>query len=1367
MKAITSFLLPCLLWLKLSCSLYAQTTLTAGDIAFVGWNSYDDATNGLTNDDQIAFVLLKDIAPNTVIYFTDFGWVSTVNGNPQSQFQTVEPCGASTGSTSDGIVKWTSPNSTLTCGQFVYIKVKYLSSATLTNIGTVTGIYKNIASASTTYISLPTGGDQAFAFQVPAANVAALNTGVITNPTLIAGFNTKVAWDASLDNCAFASTSSVLPTALVNASFIIPSANASDLSARRNARFNCSGNTTAAPSVLRASMNSSTNWIFNQLADATGVYNFASFGCTFTCSAASPDISAQPTNQVTCDGRSAAFTVTATNTTGYQWQVSTNGGAYTNLSNTGVYSNVTAATLNISNATGLNGNMYRCTVSNASLSVNSNGALLTVNRFALHPSNMTTCTTCAAGFTVSARGSGLTYQWQESSNGTTFSNLSNTGVYTGVNAKTLMISNASGLSGRQYRCVLGGCASPINSNAATLTTQAGSPTTLVAGDVVINAYNSSDDLTNGTTQDDEIVFVILKDIVAGTEISLTDFGWRSDIQAFISGVTTSCPAGIIKWIAASNLTCGSQVKVKSKYLLEANTGVVFPIATNTNDASIYVSLSASDVIFAFQGAFASPTLLYGLQMNAWTTTVTSCTGSATSALPTVLNAAGLNIALGRDGSGANTWTNANYNCTNVNATPSSLRTSISTGTNWAKTTTAISLPVCTFTCNSGAPQITTQPTNFTTCTSRTATFSVVASGTNTFKWQIFNGSTWDYLINNAIYSSVTTNTLTINDATSLNGKQYRCEVTNAVTFVNSNSATLTVNRFINQPINISTCTGCETAFSVLAAGSGLTYQWQESTNGTTFNNLTNGGVYSGVTTNILKISNASSPTNLHTRQYRVVLGGCVSPINSDAKTLSVGGAASTIAVGDITFIGYNIQDDGVNGLTNDDEFAFILLKDINAGTQINFTDFGWRSDANAFHESSASCGGTNGSSGDGILKWIAGSNLTCGTQITIKSKYTLQANLGVVAGVQSLPNDATAFVSLATGGDQIFAFTGTYASPTLLAGLSLRTWDATLTSCELTSTKSVKPAALNGYVVEFAGASVNYFARYKCSAPTKDLPSVVRAATQNTANWDVNSLTPYTLPLTCSFCCSATFSIVTHPSNQTICAGSATSFSVATNPSSQTFKWQVNTGGGFVDLTNTTPYSGVSTNNLNISVVTSAMNNYQYQCNISNVCGNSNSNSATLTVPNITQPTSVLPTTSTINHPNPIPLSASCTSGSQVVWFGSLTGTVSLGVGNISQTPASSGKYTYYALCRQTASPTCSSTSRVSTGLINYCGLTANNLPNYSNTIETIKAATSISINNLISNSSNITYQAGNFVELLPGFSVTGSVFKAQLGGCN
>lgn len=69
------------------------------------------------------------------------------------------------------------------------------------------------------------------------------------------------------------------------------------------------------------------------------------------------------------------------------------------------------------------------------------------------------------------------------------------------------------------------------------------------------------------------------------------------------------------------------------------------------------------------------------------------------------------------------------------------------------------------------------------------------------------------------------------------------------------------------------------------------------------------------------------------------------------------------------------------------------------------------------------------------------------------------------------------------------------------------------------------------------------------------------------------------------------------PVDQTVKIGASASFTVKdTLGTSATYQWQENAGTGFVNLTNTSPYSGVTTKTLNINPVAVGMHNNQYRC---------------------------------------------------------------------------------------------------------------------------------------------------------------------------
>ncbi len=90
------------------------------------------------------------------------------------------------------------------------------------------------------------------------------------------------------------------------------------------------------------------------------------------------------------------------------------------------------------------------------------------------------------------------------------------------------------------------------------------------------------------------------------------------------------------------------------------------------------------------------------------------------------------------------------------------------------------------------------------------------------------------------------------------------------------------------PANTTICNGGNGSFTVVAAGSGTTYQWQVSTdNGATFANVPNAAPYSNINTATLNITGATLTMNGY--KYRAALGGTCTPagVYSSVATLSV------------------------------------------------------------------------------------------------------------------------------------------------------------------------------------------------------------------------------------------------------------------------------------------------------------------------------------------------------------------------------------------------------------------------------------------------------------------------------------------------
>src|SRR4029077_20013543 len=125
--------------------------------------------------------------------------------------------------------------------------------------------------------------------------------------------------------------------------------------------------------------------------NVTYVYTLTANGCTNTQnvvvtvgadgSIASPVVITQPASQTICAGLNASFNSAASGSPApaIQWQVSTNGTTWTNITG------ATNATLSFATAIADNNKQYRAVWTNSGGTVNSNAATLTVNSIPVAP----------------------------------------------------------------------------------------------------------------------------------------------------------------------------------------------------------------------------------------------------------------------------------------------------------------------------------------------------------------------------------------------------------------------------------------------------------------------------------------------------------------------------------------------------------------------------------------------------------------------------------------------------------------------------------------------------------------------------------------------------------------------------------------------------------------------------------------------------------------------------------------------------------------------------------------------------------------------------------------------------------------------
>lgn len=235
--------------------------------------------------------------------------------------------------------------------------------------------------------------------------------------------------------------------------------------------------------------------------------------------------------------------------------------------------------------------------------------------------------------------------------------------------------------------------------------------------------------------------------------------------------------------------------------------------------------------------------------------------------------------------------------------------------------------------------------------------------------------------------------------------------------------------------------------------------------------------------------------------------------------VSINLCKAQLVAGDIAIVGWNSDDNALNtpGFV-DDNINFVALTLIPAGTEIYFTDLGWT--GTGFQSNSlGSCAAGAGALNDGIVKWTATTPVLGGTQVVLNVHFALTASTGTLTGILGSPSGglggpagvSPSYMSLTTAIDQITAFTGTIASPTILAAVHYGGgWTPSVTTCQLTSTGSVNTnAAVNNFAFLFT--STNNDAKYTGTL-TGDA-ATLRSNILNVANW-TSANSAYTFPST-------------------------------------------------------------------------------------------------------------------------------------------------------------------------------------------------------------------------------------------------------------
>ena len=276
------------------------------------------------------------------------------------------------------------------------------------------------------------------------------------------------------------------------------------------------------------------------------------------------------------------------------------------------------------------------------------------------------------------------------------------------------------------------------------------------------------------------------------------------------------------------------------------------------------------------------------------------------------------VANGGVYSGATTGTLAISNTAGLNGNQYRLLATTASPCSNSVNSTAATLNV------SAAPAITTQPVAQTVCAGSSVTFSVVANNATGYQWQK-GGVNIGELLHHHIPINPVAGTDAGNYSVIVSGAAPCGSVTSSIVALTVNSpAAITTN-----PNSVTVCSTSGTSFTGSASGTSISLQWQISTDGGgSWSNLSNAGVYSGVLTGTLTISNTAG---LNGNQYRLLAttaSPCSNSGSSTAATLNVSAAptittqpvAQTVCAGSsVTFsvvannaTGYQWQKGGVN-----------------------------------------------------------------------------------------------------------------------------------------------------------------------------------------------------------------------------------------------------------------------------------------------------------------------------------------------------------------------------------------------------------------------------------------------------------------------
>jgi hypothetical protein len=505
-----------------------------------------------------------------------------------------------------------------------------------------------------------------------------------------------------------------------------------------------------------------------------------------------------------------------------------------------------------------------------------------------------------------------------------------------------------------------------------------------------------------------------------------------------------------------------------------------------------------------------------------------------------------------------------------------------------------------------------------TATSTAGTFVVynaVTSGTNATALTINTNPTVDPIVGSSsticapntlaltdntaggVWSSSNTAVATVDTAGLVTGVAEGSAVISYTVTDNGCSTAVTYNVDVKDPVNISTqpapqiiLTGANASFSVAATGTGVTYQWQENT-GSGFSDVTDGGVYSGATTNALTITGATAGMSGY--EYQCVVTGTspCSPATSNSALLTVSNTGISSHP-----VNVDLCDSGTA------TFSVTATGDVNS--------YQWYED-----DGLGPIAITNG----GDYSGADTATLTIANVTTAKNGFTYYVD---VIGPAVTVSSTTATLNVATG----VSYTANPSNQTVCYSGGNATFSATATGSftgyqwQYSTDNSNWNNVVNGTP---AGASYT-------GATTDTLNVATTASTPATGTYYYRALATAQAPCSNMPSTSAQLlinnpAITTQPVATTVLAGNSTTLTAASDATGTvTYQWQYATtaAGTYTNVVNGTPanvtYSGADTATLTVattSATAASTANYYRLVVSANGCA-VNSNGGQLTIAN-------------------------------------------------------------------------------------------------------------------------------------------------------